>query len=74
MITIFSVNAINIYAGVNGLEAGQSLIIAISLILNNLIQLSRLPEEFALGRERHLFSLYIYQMQKCCLGLEGWNL
>ncbi|CAD7922455.1 unnamed protein product [Amoebophrya sp. A120] len=59
MITIFSVNAINIYAGVNGLEAGQSLIIAISLILNNLIQLARLPEEFALGRERHLFSLYI---------------
>eukprot|EP00392_Amoebophrya_sp_AT5.2_P012727 g12834.t1 len=59
MITIFCVNAINIYAGVNGLEAGQSLIIALSLVLNNLIQLARLPAEFTVGRDRHLFSLYI---------------
>ncbi|CAD7956531.1 unnamed protein product [Amoebophrya sp. A25] len=59
LITVFCVNAINIYAGVNGLEAGQSLIIAVSLVCNNVIQLLRLPDDFILGRERHVFSIYI---------------
>ena len=40
MISIFYTNAINIYAGINGLEVGQSLIITISLILYNLIECS----------------------------------
>ncbi|KAI8905180.1 UDP-N-acetylglucosamine--dolichyl-phosphate N-acetylglucosaminephosphotransferase [Gorgonomyces haynaldii] len=35
----FSTNAINIMAGVNGVEGGQSLVIALSLAINNLIQL-----------------------------------
>ena len=37
MLTVFCTNSINIYAGVNGLEVGQSLIIASSIMLHNLI-------------------------------------
>jgi UDP-N-acetylmuramyl pentapeptide phosphotransferase/UDP-N-acetylglucosamine-1-phosphate transferase len=37
MLTVFCTNSINIYAGVNGLEVGQSLIIACSIMLYNLI-------------------------------------
>lgn len=37
---MFCTNAINIYAGVNGLEAGQSIVISISVIVFNVIELS----------------------------------
>ena len=30
---VFCTNAINIYAGINGLEAGQSLIVAVGVLL-----------------------------------------
>lgn len=39
MMAVFCTNAINILAGVNGLEAGQSLIIAVSVVLFNLYQI-----------------------------------
>lgn len=37
--TIFCTNAINIYAGINGLEVGQSLIIAVSIFIHNSIEI-----------------------------------
>jgi UDP-N-acetylglucosamine--dolichyl-phosphate N-acetylglucosaminephosphotransferase len=40
MLAVFCTNAINIYAGINGLEVGQSIIIGFSLILYNLIELA----------------------------------
>ncbi|XP_006614827.1 UDP-N-acetylglucosamine--dolichyl-phosphate N-acetylglucosaminephosphotransferase [Apis dorsata] len=40
MLAVFCTNAINILAGINGLEVGQSLIISISILLFNLIELS----------------------------------
>ena len=40
MLAVFCTNAINILSGINGVEAGQSLIIGISIILFNLIQLT----------------------------------
>jgi len=52
---VFCTNAINIYAGVNGLEAGQSLVIAVSVIMFNVLQLLRLETQ----EWYHLFSLYI---------------
>jgi len=55
MMAVFCTNAINIYAGVNGLEAGQALVIAISVIIFNILQLLRLETEVWY----HLFSLYI---------------
>lgn len=39
MLAIFCTNSINIYAGINGLEVGQSLIIAISIIFYNLVEI-----------------------------------
>lgn len=39
--SIFSVNSINIYAGISGLESGQSLVIGLTLILENLVCMSK---------------------------------
>lgn len=52
MLAIFCTNAINILAGINGLEVGQSVIIAISIIIFNYGELNG-----PLG-EYHKFSLY----------------
>jgi len=38
MLAVFCTNAINIYAGINGIEAGQSLVIACSVIIFNIIE------------------------------------
>jgi len=40
LLAVFSTNTINIYAGINGLEAGQSLVIAIAILTANLYELS----------------------------------
>ncbi|CAN7982998.1 unnamed protein product [Ixodes hexagonus] len=53
MLAVFCTNAINILAGINGLEAGQSAVIAASIILFNLIEL------FGDCWKNHLFSLYL---------------
>ncbi|KAJ3135567.1 tunicamycin resistance protein [Irineochytrium annulatum] len=55
-LAIFSTNAINIIAGVNGVEGAQILIIALSLALNSLLQILR--ADFATTRESHRISLY----------------
>ncbi len=40
MLAVFCTNAINIYAGVNGLEAGQSIVIALSVIVFDVVELT----------------------------------
>ncbi|KAK9702836.1 Glycosyl transferase family 4 [Popillia japonica] len=52
MLAVFCTNAINILAGINGLEVGQSIVIAISIAIFNLVELS--------GEiwKSHQFSLY----------------
>lgn len=40
MLAVFCTNAINILAGINGIEAGQSLVIAASIIIFNLVELN----------------------------------
>jgi UDP-N-acetylglucosamine--dolichyl-phosphate N-acetylglucosaminephosphotransferase len=52
-VSIFASNSINIYAGINGLEAGQSLIIGLAVIIHNAIELNG---EFA---HQHFFSLVL---------------
>lgn len=54
MFCIFCTNGINILAGVNGLEAGQSLVIAATIVVFNVIQLIRASTEAWC----HLLSLY----------------
>lgn len=53
MLAVFCTNAINILAGINGLEVGQALIIAISIVAFNVIQI--LNDSVA---EKHQLSLY----------------
>ncbi|KAK9458154.1 glycosyl transferase family 4-domain-containing protein [Dipodascopsis uninucleata] len=62
MVAIFCPNSINILAGVNGLEAGQSLVIGVFLLLNDLIYIG---PGYIFGTssphpatEAHLFSTY----------------
>lgn len=38
MLAVFCTNAINIYAGVNGIEVGQSVVIALSILIENLVE------------------------------------
>ena len=46
MLAVFCTNAINILSGINGVEAGQSAVICISVIVFNLVQLSGEFERF----------------------------
>jgi len=55
MLAVFCTNAINIYAGINGLEAGQSYVIGCAILLHNLIEI-RLQTQ---ARDNHLFSAMI---------------
>jgi len=41
MLSIFCMNSINIYAGINGLEVGQSIIIGFFVMIHDLIELFR---------------------------------
>lgn len=52
MLAVFCTNAINILAGINGLETGQSLVISVSILIFNLIELS------GDCGQAHLFSLH----------------
>ncbi|GCC23152.1 hypothetical protein chiPu_0001545 [Chiloscyllium punctatum] len=52
MLAVFCTNAINILAGINGIEAGQSLVIAMSIIVFNLVELN------GDYKDDHIFSLY----------------
>ena len=49
---LFCTNCINIYAGVNGLEVGQSIVIAVSVMVHNVLLLGE-PDQ----RAQHVFSL-----------------
>jgi UDP-N-acetylglucosamine--dolichyl-phosphate N-acetylglucosaminephosphotransferase len=52
MLAVFCTNAINIYAGINGLEAGQSYVIGCTVLVHNLVEI----QAQSLGLENHLFS------------------
>ncbi|NXQ21036.1 GPT acetylglucosaminephosphotransferase, partial [Peucedramus taeniatus] len=52
MLAVFCTNAINILAGINGIEAGQSLVIAASIIIFNTVELN------GDYQDDHIFSLY----------------
>ena len=40
-LSVFATNAINIYAGINGLEVGQSFIIGCFIMIHNIIEIWR---------------------------------
>lgn len=53
MLAVFCTNAINIYAGINGIEAGQSLVIGLSILISNIIEFD------GPFRDNHIFSMYL---------------
>lgn len=58
-IAIFCPNSINILAGVNGIEVGQSLVIALLIAFNDVLYLSPLVHQPHPAGDSHLFSLYL---------------
>ena len=57
MIAIFCSNSINIHAGINGLEVGQSIVIASAIMIHNIIEINLgLSEKIV---QNHIFSLTI---------------
>jgi UDP-N-acetylglucosamine--dolichyl-phosphate N-acetylglucosaminephosphotransferase len=54
MLAVFCTNAINIYAGINGLEAGQSYVIGCAVLVHNLLEI-----EAGNLATNHLFSAMI---------------
>jgi len=72
LLAVFCTNAINIYAGINGLEAGQSFIIACAIGTHNVVELSLSAEEHI--NSYHLFSLlFILPFIAVTLGLLVFN-
>eukprot|EP00035_Acanthoeca_spectabilis_P036934 m.42696 g.42696 ORF g.42696 m.42696 type:complete len:420 (+) comp8351_c0_seq2:2426-3685(+) len=55
MLAVFCTNCVNILAGINGVEAGQSLIIAISIVVHNLVQILSKAEDHA----NHQLSIHL---------------
>src|SRR5437879_1224254 len=55
MVTVFCTNAINILAGINGLECGQSCVIAASVLLYNCLEIF-IGEVSA---HAHIFSIHL---------------
>eukprot|EP00475_Leptophrys_vorax_P016349 TRINITY_DN22804_c0_g1_i1.p1 TRINITY_DN22804_c0_g1~~TRINITY_DN22804_c0_g1_i1.p1 ORF type:complete len:406 (-),score=102.61 TRINITY_DN22804_c0_g1_i1:39-1256(-) len=73
LIAVFCTNSINILAGINGLEAGQSLIIALAIVVHNSIEVIANPvgsSQF----QSHWFSLLLMlPFIGTTLGLLHWN-
>lgn len=57
LLAVFLTNTINIYAGVNGLEVGQSLVIGVSIIVFNVTEIFLTKDPKILNN--HVFSLYL---------------
>ena len=55
LLSVFCTNAINIYAGINGLETGQSYIVGCAILLHNLVEIR--AESASL--DNHVFSAMI---------------
>jgi UDP-N-acetylglucosamine--dolichyl-phosphate N-acetylglucosaminephosphotransferase len=66
MLSVFGTNAINILAGLNGLEVGQSIVIAAASIINLLVQMNRHSwAEWKFNNET-VFALYLLVPFLCC--------
>jgi UDP-N-acetylglucosamine--dolichyl-phosphate N-acetylglucosaminephosphotransferase len=61
LLAVFCTNAINIFAGINGLEAGQSYVIACAVLLHNLMEIQRDGPA-----DNHLFSV---MLMLCFIGV-----
>lgn len=74
MLVIFCTNSINILAGVNGLEAGQTFIVACAVLGHNLLAVGGYAAGSPAVRDGHLFSAYLMMpLAGVTLGLLTFN-
>eukprot|EP00171_Calliarthron_tuberculosum_P014087 IDg14087t1 len=76
LLSIFCTNAINIYAGINGLEAGQSFVIALFVLVHNVMNLNPPGpvDDLVLLRARHAVSIdMMMPFAAVTLGLLWYN-
>ncbi|KAK4800949.1 hypothetical protein SAY86_021436 [Trapa natans] len=72
LLAVFCTNSINIHAGLNGLEAGQTVVISGAILIHNIMQIgaSADPEY----KQAHAFSIYLVQpLLAVSLGLLSYN-
>lgn len=68
---VFCTNSINIFAGVNGLESGQSVVIAFSILVHNFLQLSFGPTHEI---QQHILSIFlVFPFAATSMGLMYFN-
>ncbi|XP_074276790.1 uncharacterized protein LOC141600454 [Silene latifolia] len=60
LLAVFCTNSINIHAGINGLEVGQTVVIAAAILIHNIMQIgaSKDNPEY---QQAHAFSIYLVQ-------------
>ncbi|KAJ7556681.1 hypothetical protein O6H91_05G093400 [Diphasiastrum complanatum] len=77
LLAVFCTNAVNILAGVNGLEVGQTVVIAAAILLHNVLQIGGTPagvSQLSDRQQAHAFSIYLMQpLVGASLGLLVFN-
>ncbi|KAA8517376.1 hypothetical protein F0562_017669 [Nyssa sinensis] len=59
LLAVFCTNSINIHAGINGLEVGQTVVIASAILIHNVMQIGASTDlEY---KQAHAFSIYLVQ-------------
>ncbi|ESQ33346.1 hypothetical protein EUTSA_v10007732mg [Eutrema salsugineum] len=59
LLAVFCTNSINIHAGLNGLEIGQTVVIAAAILIHNVMQIGASVDTEL--RQAHAFSIYLTQ-------------
>ncbi|GLJ49675.1 hypothetical protein SUGI_1054170, partial [Cryptomeria japonica] len=72
LLAVFCTNSINIHAGINGLEVGQTIVISSAILIHNLMQIGMSSDtEY---KQAHAFSIYLIQpLVGASLGLLSYN-
>ncbi|KAM1094065.1 hypothetical protein FF2_009021 [Malus domestica] len=72
LLAVFCTNSINIHAGLNGLEVGQTVVIAAAILIHNIMQIGASADsEYKMA---HAFSIYLVQpLLATSLGLFAYN-
>eukprot|EP01094_Clydonella_sp_ATCC50884_P009045 TRINITY_DN1857_c0_g1_i4.p2 TRINITY_DN1857_c0_g1~~TRINITY_DN1857_c0_g1_i4.p2 ORF type:complete len:227 (+),score=83.48 TRINITY_DN1857_c0_g1_i4:405-1085(+) len=70
LLAVFCTNSINILAGINGLETGQSVVLALEILVHNFVEISADH-----STDYHVLSMFImlpFLMSSCALFYYNW--
>eukprot|EP01018_Ginkgo_biloba_P038934 Gb_39542 [translate_table: standard] len=72
LLAVFCTNSVNIHAGINGLEVGQTIVISSAILVHNVMQIGASSEPDY--KQAHAFSIYLLQpFVGASLGLLTYN-